>query len=83
MTSYSHNDRITSPHLLDPKEIQKKICSGSDIFGMYPEAYSWKDLASSVGDIQRSAVVTNIPEWILQNFHQYRFLLPGGCIRDS
>ncbi|KAL0072685.1 hypothetical protein AAF712_000448 [Marasmius tenuissimus] len=41
MTGFSHNDRIGGKkELLEPKNIQDKICEGKDIFGMLPEAYT-------------------------------------------
>lgn len=41
MKGFSHSDRIGGDlRLLDPKRIQDTICSGKDIFGMLPEAYS-------------------------------------------
>ncbi len=41
MTGFSHSDRIGGQvELLDPNRIQETICTGKDIFGMLPEAYS-------------------------------------------
>lgn len=41
MKGFSHSDRIGGRiNLLDPKRIQETICTGKDIFGMLPEAYS-------------------------------------------
>ncbi|KAG7091041.1 hypothetical protein E1B28_010101 [Marasmius oreades] len=41
MTGFSHHDRIGGrTEILDPNRIQQRICEGSNIFGMLPEAYT-------------------------------------------
>ncbi|GJE89070.1 glycosyltransferase family 17 protein [Phanerochaete sordida] len=82
MEGYSHADRVTDKSLLDPKHIQQVVCDGSDIFGMLPEAYRWKDLFTLMHkDPTPSAV--HLPRYLLQNSDRFRFLLPGGCMRNS
>ncbi|KZT25366.1 glycosyltransferase family 17 protein [Neolentinus lepideus HHB14362 ss-1] len=79
---YSHADRVTDKSLLDPGRIQNIVCSGGDIFGMLPEAFRYKDLFTLMNkDPSPSAV--HVPLYILQNQVKFRFLLPGGCIRDE
>ena len=43
---YSHVDRLgpRPANLLRPDRIQDTICSGSNFFGMLPEAYSYQDM---------------------------------------
>ncbi|KAL1949610.1 hypothetical protein VTO73DRAFT_8491 [Trametes versicolor] len=82
MSGYSHADRVTDPALLKPERIQQVICEGKDIFGMLPEAYRWKDLISLMDpDATPSAV--HIPKHLIENSERFRFLLPGGCKRES
>ncbi|KAH9847691.1 glycosyltransferase family 17 protein [Lenzites betulinus] len=82
MSGYSHADRVTDPSMLEPERIQQVICEGQDIFGMLPEAYRWKDLLSLMDkDAQPSAV--HVPKHLIENSERFRFLLPGGCIRES
>ncbi|CAG8809860.1 18174_t:CDS:1, partial [Racocetra fulgida] len=83
MTSYSHNDRVTNQDLLDDNAIQDKICEGKNIFGMFPEAYSFKDLISKLGNIPKSNSLVGLPKYLLENNDKFPFLLPGGCIRES
>ncbi|KAF8176521.1 glycosyltransferase family 17 protein [Pholiota molesta] len=64
---FSHADRIADT-----------ICKGKDIFGMLPEAYSYVDLLS-----QMSLQPIGLPRYLIENSEKFRFLLPGGCIRDS
>ncbi|KAI0648996.1 glycosyltransferase family 17 protein [Trametes meyenii] len=82
MSGYSHADRVTDPSLLKPERIQQVICEGKDIFGMLPEAYRWKDLLSLMDkDALPSAV--HVPRHLIENSDRFRFLLPGGCVRES
>ncbi|KAL7279285.1 hypothetical protein ACG7TL_007126 [Trametes sanguinea] len=82
MSGYSHADRVTDQSLLQPERIQKVICEGKDIFGMLPEAYRWKDLLSLMDkDATPSAV--HVPRHLIENSDRFRFLLPGGCVRES
>ncbi|KAI0775098.1 glycosyltransferase family 17 protein [Trametes elegans] len=82
MSGYSHADRVTDPTLLQPERIQQVICEGKDIFGMLPEAYRWKDLLSLMDkDATPSAV--HVPRHLIENSERFRFLLPGGCVRES
>ncbi len=83
MTSYSHNDRVTHEKLLDKKEIQRKICNGEDVFDMYPEAYSFKQLVLKMGAIPKSTSMMNLPKYLIENTKKFSFLLPNGCIRED
>ncbi|KAG1055111.1 hypothetical protein G6F46_006822 [Rhizopus delemar] len=83
MKSYSHADRVRYPELLDSSRIQKTICDGNDIFDMPPEAYTYKDLISKLGPMQPSTSSIGLPSTVLNNAAKYRFLLPGGCVRED
>lgn len=82
MRGYSHADRVTDDALLDPNRIQRVICEGSDIFGMLPEAYRWKDLIALM-DKDPTPSAVHLPKYLLENSDRFRYLLPGGCIRES
>ncbi|KAF9526665.1 glycosyltransferase family 17 protein [Crepidotus variabilis] len=83
MKGYSHADRMAGRvNLLDPKRIQDIICSGKDIFGMLPEAYSYVDFLSQLSlKPQKSAV--GLPRYLIENGAKFAFLLPGGCKREE
>ena len=83
MTSYSHNDRVTHEGLLDKNQLQQRICQGRDVFEMFPEVYSFKEMMIKFGDIKPSKSLTNLPKYLLQHPERFKFLLPGGCIRES
>lgn len=36
MGTYSHNDRLTNPRLLEEKQLRHRVCTGQDPFGMWP-----------------------------------------------
>ncbi|KAF8739261.1 hypothetical protein AX14_010238 [Amanita brunnescens Koide BX004] len=83
MKGFSHADRIGGRiNLLDPKRIQDIICRGKDIFGMLPEAYSYRDLISQM-NLDPLASAVGLPRYILENAEKFRFLLPGGCVRQE
>ncbi|OQV17377.1 hypothetical protein BV898_08482 [Hypsibius exemplaris] len=84
MTGFSHFDRVTSPEeQLRDAEIQRKICEGDDIFDMFPEVYTFREM---VAEFWRAYPETksfvNMPTWLMQNANRFRFLLPGGCVRE-
>eukprot|EP01117_Protostelium_nocturnum_P019816 TRINITY_DN8681_c0_g1_i2.p1 TRINITY_DN8681_c0_g1~~TRINITY_DN8681_c0_g1_i2.p1 ORF type:complete len:340 (+),score=74.33 TRINITY_DN8681_c0_g1_i2:447-1466(+) len=83
MNAYSHADRVRYPHFLNPERIQKKICNGEDLFDMLPESYSFRDLISRWGPAPRSRHTVNLPKHLIENFSRFKWLLPGGCIRDK
>lgn len=83
MTSFSHSDRVTRKNLLDKKNIQRKICDGSNIFDMYEEAYTFKELIGKFGKFQRTFSTLGIPAAVMENHEYFKFLLPGGCIRED
>ena len=83
MTSYSHNDRVTHQKLLDKKEIQRKICNGDDVYDMYPEVYTFKEMFLKFGSIPKSKSMTNLPKHLLENPEKFAFLLPNGCVRED
>jgi len=83
MKGFSHADRIAGRvNLLDPKRIQDTICRGKDIFGMLPEAYSYVDLLSQMS-LKPLKSAVGLPRYLLENSEKFRFLLPGGCIREQ
>ncbi|KAF8328663.1 uncharacterized protein EI90DRAFT_2925472 [Cantharellus anzutake] len=82
MTGYSHNDRLKGKHQIDPKRINKHTCEGSDIFDMYPEAFSFYDLIAQSGPLKKTSSFTDIPNWLVRHPKDYEFLLPGGCERE-
>ncbi|KAG0052904.1 hypothetical protein BGZ83_001989 [Gryganskiella cystojenkinii] len=83
MTGYSHADRVRSPALLEYKNIQKAICDGTDLYGMLPEAFTFKELLTRLGAIPKSTTGVGLPYWVLENPKKFKYLLPGGCIREN
>ncbi|KAK0545727.1 hypothetical protein OC846_003013 [Tilletia horrida] len=87
MSSFSHSDRLFGnahyEKLLDPKEIQRKICSGEDVFEMLPEAYTWAELLWRWNGASKSPSAVNLPGAVIADSERFKFLLPGGCMRDS
>lgn len=82
MKGYSHADRVRRKEFLDYSRIQSHICKGYDLFDMLPEEYSFKELISKIGPIPRSASAVHLPAFLIQNSARFRFLLPGGCLRE-
>ncbi|GAA6009101.1 hypothetical protein JCM10207_004093 [Rhodosporidiobolus poonsookiae] len=85
-TGYSHVDRLGSrpAALLKPERIQKTICEGLDMFGMLPEAYSYRDLFNKMRLLpSRSAVA--LPSYVAEHAEDLKYLLPGprNCIRED
>ncbi|KAJ3258097.1 hypothetical protein HDU77_002425 [Chytriomyces hyalinus] len=87
MTGYSHADRVSNKGMLNPKRIQRIICEGSDIFDMLPEAYSFKELASKWGPLTRLESAVHVPSYLLDSLQtgdaRFKYLLPGGCVRED
>lgn len=84
MTSYSHNDRLMGrEYLLQDKELQRRICTGLDVFDMYPEVYSFKELVAKFGPIESSDTFVDIPRAVIENPQRFAFLLKGNCIRED
>ncbi|GAB2289190.1 hypothetical protein Dimus_023493 [Dionaea muscipula] len=82
MTAYSHANRVTRREFLDHNRIQKIICHGDDLFDMLPEEYTFRELIKKMGPIRRSASAVHLPSYLIQNADRYKFLLPGGCLRE-
>ncbi|GAV85979.1 Glyco_transf_17 domain-containing protein [Cephalotus follicularis] len=83
MTAYSHADRVRRRDFLNYTRIQKLICSGDDLFDMLPEEYTFQELIKKMGPIPRSASAVYLPAYLIENADKFRFLLPGGCLRNS
>ena len=81
MQAYSHVDRTTS-YNLRADIIQDRICNGESVEGMYPEAYSFRALVAAAFPLERSADMLQVPLPLVQDPQKFRFLLPGGCLRD-
>ncbi|KAJ3680216.1 hypothetical protein LUZ60_016494 [Juncus effusus] len=83
MKSYSHADRVRKNSYLDPVRIQKIICQGGDLFDMFPEEYTFRDLFMKMGNVKKSGSAVHLPEYLIQNAERFKFLLPGGCLREA
>lgn len=83
MTAYSHADRVTQKDFMNHSRIQRLICEGKDLFDMLPEEYSFRELIKKIGSIPRSASAVHLPASLIENAMKYRFLLPGGCLRET
>lgn len=82
MKGFSHADRIGGRiNLLQPSRIQETICKGRDIFGMLPEAYSYVDLITQM-NLRPQTTAVGLPRFLLENARRFKFLLPGGCLRE-
>ncbi|KAG0335763.1 hypothetical protein BG004_008338 [Podila humilis] len=81
--AYSHSDRVRYEYMKSPEWIQRQICDGADLFGMFPEAYSFKELFAQIGSIPKSKNAVHLPRYLLENRQKFKFLLPGGCIRED
>ncbi|PIN02654.1 Beta-1,4-mannosyl-glycoprotein 4-beta-N-acetylglucosaminyltransferase [Handroanthus impetiginosus] len=82
MKAYSHNDRVRFSHFLNPKRIQDIICKGADLYDMLPEEYTFKDIIGKMGPIPHSFSAIHLPSFLLENADNYRYLLPGNCLRE-
>ena len=85
LQAFSHAERLRNraAELLDYDRIQKVLCSGSDIFDYMPEAYSFKDLAHRFGTIPKQLSSVHLPRHLVEQVHRFKFLLPGGCMRQK
>ncbi|KAL5977362.1 hypothetical protein ACLOJK_021708 [Asimina triloba] len=82
MTAYSHADRVKSLALLSYSRIQRIICQGDDLFDMLPEEYTFQEMLYKMRRVPKSASAVHLPTFLIQNAERFRFLLPGGCLRD-
>lgn len=83
MKAYSHSDRIRFRHYLNPSRIQDIICKGADLYDMLPEEYTFKEIIGKMGPIPRSYSAVHLPAYLLEYADEYKYLLPGNCIRQS
>lgn len=82
MTAYSHADRARRKDHLSYPRIQKLICQGDDLFDMLPEEYTFQEMIKKLGPIPRSASAVHLPAYVIANAEKFKFLLPGGCVRN-
>ncbi|GMH23915.1 hypothetical protein Nepgr_025758 [Nepenthes gracilis] len=83
MKAYSHTDRVRFPHYLNPQRIQDIICKGTNLFDMFPEEYTFRDIIGKLGPIPRSYSAVHLPIYLMQNGDKYKYLFPGHCRRES
>lgn len=82
MTAYSHADRVRHSSFLNHQRIQDHICKGLDLFDMLPEEFTFKELIGKMGQVPKSSSVVHLPTRLVTNPDSYKFLLPGGCLRE-
>ena len=82
MKAYSHSDRVRFARYLNATRIQDVICRGADLFDMLPEEHSFQQIIAKLGPIPRSFSAVHLPSYLIQNAEKFKYLLPGGCMRQ-
>lgn len=82
MKAYSHADRANDK-TMNPSNIQKAICEGSNVEYMLPEVFTYHDMAKELGNLDKSYDMTSVPKSVIDGRLQWPYLLPGGCIRQD
>ncbi|XP_057825765.1 uncharacterized protein LOC131037600 isoform X2 [Cryptomeria japonica] len=83
MKSYSHVDRVKFSYFLDPSRIQNIICSGANLFDMLPEEYSFQQIIAKMGSLPHFFSAVHLPSYLISHADNFKYLLPGGCVRES
>lgn len=83
MAGYAHNDRLTSKRLLKEGPLRRRVCRGEDPFGMWPEAFTFRDLVARSGGIRREHSFTNVPHALKEFPDRWKYLLRSGCERPN
>ena len=81
MKAYSHVDRVKFSYYLNSSRIQYVICYGTDLYDMLPEEYSFHEILKKMGSIPRTFSAVHLPSYLVKNADDFRFLLPGSCLR--
>lgn len=84
MQGYSHSDRAWNPKFRTTDHINRVVCSGADMFDMYPEKFTFLGLANEIGARPRREYAVGLPPFLLKNAERFKFLLPGkgNCVRQ-
>ncbi|XP_073295196.1 uncharacterized protein [Primulina huaijiensis] len=83
MKAYSHVDRVRFAHFLNPKRLQRIICKGADLFDMLPEEHTFRKIIGKMGPIPHSYSAVHLPAYLLERADDYKYLLPGNCMREN
>ncbi|KAL1409322.1 hypothetical protein Q8F55_003303 [Vanrija albida] len=83
MRGYSHNDRLTSKKLLDEKHLRRRVCEGRDPFGMWPEAFTFRDVIAHSGPTRRRNSFLHVPVALKEDTDRFAYLLDKGCERPD
>ncbi|KAK1617903.1 hypothetical protein QYE76_023420 [Lolium multiflorum] len=83
MKAYSHVDRIRFSYFLNPKRIQHVICKGPISLTCFLKSTRSRRSSSPLGPIPSTFSAVHLPAYLLEKADQYRYLLPGNCMRES
>ncbi|WOO85357.1 Beta-1,4-mannosyl-glycoprotein 4-beta-N-acetylglucosaminyltransferase [Vanrija pseudolonga] len=83
MTGYSHNDRLTSARLLDERRLRRRVCEGRDPFGMWAEAFTFRDVIAHSGPTRRRNAFLHVPVALKEEPERFSYLLDKGCERPN
>ncbi|GLJ52849.1 hypothetical protein SUGI_1125850 [Cryptomeria japonica] len=83
MKAYSHVDRVRFSYFLDHARLQDIICRGADLFDMLPEEYTFQKIIAKMGPIPHFLSAVHLPSYLIDNADKFRYLLPGGCVREN
>ena len=55
----------------------KALCQGTDLYDMWPEAFTFGDLFQMMKGYKNMKTATDLPYWVVLNHHYWQWLLPG------
>ncbi|KAL1405636.1 hypothetical protein Q8F55_009275 [Vanrija albida] len=83
MAGYSHTDRLTSARLLGEKRLRRRVCEGRDPFGMWAEAFTFREVLAHSGPTRRRHEFLHVPAAVVEEPERFGYLLDKGCERPN
>ncbi|KAK4392945.1 hypothetical protein Sango_1765300 [Sesamum angolense] len=66
----------------EPQKDSGSNLQRADLYDMLPEEYTFRDIIGKMGPIPHSYSAVHLPSYLLENADDYKYLLPGNCMRE-
>ena len=75
--AYSHHARARRARHKQLHHIQQVVCHGQDLFDMWPEAHSYRELIAKSGPLEPLTTTHTLPAYLVRHPARFSYLLPG------
>ena len=83
LENFAHAE-YDNTYFKNPDYLTDKICNGKDLFGRWLDRFTFRDMAADWDSTYKATKsMVDVPWYVKENMHKFRYMLPGNCKRQN